>query len=110
MKTFLWTTVFRLIVLLWGRIYISNYQTDSLYNFLNMTNPATKAVTECYSGVVNMWSGIDAKLDAILSKLSGDIIAETGTIPSTGSSFNNIIFPKTSTWSNTINKIGTKIN
>lgn len=106
MKTFLWTTVFRLIVLLGSRIYVSNYQTDSLYNFLNMNNPATKAVTDCYSGVVNMWSGIDMKLDAILSKLSGDIATNTGTtITTSGSSFNDIVF--TSTGSTKVT-VGTK--
>lgn len=73
---------------------MSNYQTDSLYSFLNMSNPATKAVTECYSGFVEVWSGLDAKLDIILSKLSGDIMTDTGTTTWTGSSwFNNIIFP-----------------
>jgi len=69
MRTFIWTTIFRIVILLWWRIYLSNYQSDALYNFLNISNPSTKAVTECYSGFVEVGSGFNAKLDMILQKL-----------------------------------------
>ncbi len=82
MKGFISTSVFWLIVLLWWWIYMSNYQSDALYNFLNMSNPATEAVNNCYSWVNNMGSGLDTKLDLILNKLN---ITESNT---TGSSTN----------------------
>ena len=69
MRTFRWTTIFRLVILLWWRIYVSNYQSDALYSFLNISNPSTKAVTECYSGFVEVGSGFNSKLDMILQKL-----------------------------------------
>lgn len=79
MRTFIWTTIFRIVILLWWRIYLSNYQSDALYNFLNISNPATKAVTECYSGFVEVGSGFNAKLDMILQKLETSSTNTTGT-------------------------------
>ncbi len=69
MRTFIWTTIFRLVILLWWRIYVSNYQSDALYSFLNISNPSTKAVTECYSGFADVGSGLNAKLNMILQKI-----------------------------------------
>lgn len=58
---------------------MSNYQSDALYNFLNMSNPATEAVNNCYSWVNNMGSGLDTKLDLILNKLNITDTNTTGT-------------------------------
>lgn len=98
MKTFIGTTIFRIVVLLWGRIYVSNYQSDALYNFLNMSNPATKAVTECYSGVWSLGSGLNAKLDMILQKVdwtnslsTGNTISTSGTVKTTDT-LNQVFF------------------
>lgn len=84
MKGFISTSIFWLIVLLWWRIYMSNYQSDALYNFLNMSNPATTAVNNCYSWVVSIGSGLDTKLELILNKLNiSDSTANSGTVIST---------------------------
>lgn len=59
---------------------MSNYQSDALYDFLNISNPATKAVSQCSSWYESLWSWINNKLDKILEKLEGTITTETGTI------------------------------
>ena len=46
-----------------------------------MSNPATKAVTECYSGFVEVGSGFNAKLDMILQKIEGSTTTTGNTSP-----------------------------
>jgi len=49
-----------------------------------MSNPATKAVTECYSGVWSLGSGLNTKLDMILQKLDGTNSLTTGNTATSG--------------------------
>ena len=68
---------------------MSNYQTDALYNFLNISNPATKAVTQCASWYESLWSWINNKLDSIIEQLENTTTTHTGSMsgaitPSTG--------------------------
>lgn len=59
---------------------MSNYQSDALYDFLNISNPATKAVNQCSSWYESLWSWLNNKLDKILEELEGNSTTETGTI------------------------------
>lgn len=61
---------------------MTNYQSDSLYNFLKISNPATNAVLNCYSGVESINSGINSKLEMILNKLENKDINENITVSS----------------------------
>lgn len=48
---------------------MSNYQSDALYSFLELSNPATKAVTQCYSWFEAVGAWLDSKLDRILNQI-----------------------------------------
>lgn len=74
---------------------MTNFQSDSLYNFLNLNNPATNAVNSCMTELQSIQSGYNAqfvsineKLDSLLSggknnTTSVSPLSSTGTI-STG--------------------------
>ena len=95
MRTFAWTSLIRIIVILAARVYMTNFQSDALYNFFNMNNPATNAVTSCMTEFSSIRSGNNAQFDMLNEKLdkilSGATTAPISTppsvTPSTGSSF-----------------------
>lgn len=80
MKTFFFTTLFRLLALVGGWIYMSNFQSEVLYTFFSITNPATQAVNTCLSGIDIIKSGLNAKLDTIIQTLPS--LNSTGTTTS----------------------------
>lgn len=69
MRTFAWTSLTRIIIILWVRIYMTNFQSDTLYNFLNLNNPATKAVESCVEEMKFVQSGYNAHFESIQEKL-----------------------------------------
>ena len=88
MRTFAWTSLVRVIIILGARVYMTNFQSDSLYNFLNLNNPATNAVDSCMKQVEVIQSGNKAEFDAINSKL--DSILSGSTIITTVPTLNTI--------------------
>lgn len=69
MKTFFFTTLFRLIALIAGSIYLYNFQSELLYSTLGATSPMTEAMNTCMSGMDSLSSGLNSKLDTILMRL-----------------------------------------
>ena len=75
MKIFLFSTLFRLLVLTSGRIYLSSFQSELLYTTLRVANPATQAVNNCMSGIDSLSSTLHTKLDLIIQNTT----PQTGT-------------------------------
>lgn len=48
---------------------MTNFQSDALYNFLNLNNPATNAVSACMNEMKTLQSGNQVEFDAINIKL-----------------------------------------
>lgn len=80
MKTFVFTTLFRFIILAGGWIYLSGFQEDALYSTLGVMNPATNAVATCMSGVDSLSGTLNTKLDTILMQLQQPTTVTTSAI------------------------------
>lgn len=100
MRTFAWTSLVRVIIILASRVYMTNFQSDALYNFLNLNNPATNAVNTCMKELESIQSGnqvefenINMKLDSLLSGNTAVtiLVPNTTLIPTTGSSSNSLV-------------------
>ena len=74
---------------------MTNFQSDSLYNFLNLNNPATSAVESCMKQVEGIQSGNKAEFDTINSKL--DSMLSGSTTPITSPTLNTITTGVTNT-------------
>ena len=90
MRTFAWTSLVRVIIILGARVYMTNFQSDSLYNFLNLNNPATNAVESCMNQVQVIQSGNKAELDVINSKLDIILSGNSSTVPNPVPTLNTI--------------------
>lgn len=90
MRTFAWTSLSRIIIILAARVYMTNFQSDALYNFLNLNNPATNAVNSCMTELQSIQSGYNAQFEGINQKLDSLLSGENNvstpiiTLPSAG--------------------------
>lgn len=69
MRTFAWTSLSRIIIILAAWVYMTNFQSDALYNFLTLNNPATNAVNSCIDEIKTVQSGTQAQFDELKLKL-----------------------------------------
>ena len=81
MRTFAWTSLIRVIIILAARVYMTNFQSDALYNFLNLNNPATNAINSCMTELNSIKSGHNAQFEAINIKLDSLLSGTTTTTP-----------------------------
>jgi hypothetical protein len=82
MKTFFFTTLFRLLAITGWWIYLSSFQSEILYNTLGVMNPSTQAVATCMSGVDSLSGVLNMKLDTILQEIQQQSNSTTGTLVS----------------------------
>lgn len=64
---------------------MTNFQSDALYNFLNLNNPATNAVESCTTKFDSIQSGNIAQFDILNEKLDALLSGNTQSSPSTSS-------------------------
>lgn len=69
MRTFAWTSLIWIIIILASRVYMTNFQSDALYNFLNLNNPATNAINSCIAELESVKSGHNAQFENLNQKL-----------------------------------------
>ncbi len=79
MRTFAWTSLIRIIIILAARVYMTNFQSDSLYDFLNLNNPATNAINSCMTELQAIQSGHTAQFENINQKLDNLLSGSTQT-------------------------------
>ena len=78
---------------------MTNFQSDALYNFLNLNNPATNAINSCMSELESIKSGHTAQFESINRKL--DTIISWNTITTTTTTVQPVIPATTTTGSGT---------
>ncbi len=90
MRIFARTSLSWIVIFLAARVYMTNFQSDALYSFLNLTNPATQALETINKKIDVFGSGFDTQLQDINTKLD-TIINSSENNSNTGTSTGSIV-------------------
>lgn len=83
MKTFLRTSLVWIIVILGAWVYMTNFQEDRLYDFLNLNNPHQQTTSEfttkldaIYSGQIEWFETLKEYIDEQIENLIDNMFVE----------------------------------